>query len=102
VKDGPLEGAITTKIVLDRDGKVRDVSAVLSDNPGLSEFASKSIWAMQFKPYLQDGQAVQALSRITMPFKTVRPDGVDNFASARTYFERGREAGFPAAAARQP
>jgi hypothetical protein len=102
VKDGPLEGAITTKIVLDRAGKVRDVSSILSDNPGLSAFASKSIWAMQFKPYLQDGQAVQVVSRITMPFKTVRPDGVDNFASARTYFERGREAGFPAAVARQP
>jgi hypothetical protein len=102
IKEGPLEGAITAKIFLDRDGKVRDVSSVLSDNPGLSEFVSKSIWAMQFKPYLQNGQPVQVVSRITMSFKTVRPAGVENFASARIYFEHGRAAGFPAAADRQP
>jgi hypothetical protein len=102
VKDGPLEGVITTEIVLDRDGKVRDVSAVLSDNPGLSEFVSKSVFAMKFKPYLQNGEPVQVVSRITMPFKTVRPAGVENFASARTYFEHGRARGFPAAVASQP
>jgi hypothetical protein len=31
-----------------------------------------------------------------LPFKTVRPAGVENFESARTYFERGRQVGFPA------
>jgi len=34
--------------------------------------AGKTIGSMQFKPYLQDGAAVQVVSRITMPFKTVR------------------------------
>jgi len=97
LKDGPLEGAITTKIVVDRTGKVRELGSILSDNPGLSEAAGKTIGSMQFKPYLQDGMAVQVVSRITMPFKTVRPAGVETFDSAHNYFERGRHVSFPAA-----
>jgi hypothetical protein len=102
LKDGPLEGAITTKIVVDRTGKVRELGPILSDNPGLSEPAGKMIASMQFKPYLQDGVAVQVASRITMPFKTVRPAGVETFDSAQNYFERGRHVSFPAASAGQP
>jgi hypothetical protein len=52
---------------------------------------------MRFQPYLQDGVAVQVVSRITMPFKTTRPAGVEAFETALTYFERGRQASFPAA-----
>jgi hypothetical protein len=102
IKDGPLEGAITTKIVVDRTGKVRELGTIVSDNPGLSEAAGKTIRSMQFKPYLQDGVAVQVVSRITMPFKTVRPAGVETFDSAHNYFERGRHVSFPAAANGQP
>jgi hypothetical protein len=97
LKDGPLEGAVTTEIVVDRAGKVRDVGTIVSDNPGISETAGKAIAAMQFKPYLHDGAPVQVVSRITMPFKTVRPEGVETFDSARDYFERGRHFSFPAA-----
>jgi hypothetical protein len=97
-KDGPLDGIITTKVVVDRSGHVRDVGSILSDNPAVSEFASKSIWAMKFTPYSENGEPVQVVSRITMPFKTVRPAGVESFESAKSYFEKGRTAGFPAAA----
>jgi hypothetical protein len=97
VKDGPLEGAITTKIVVDRTGKVRELGSILSDNPALSETAGKAIGSMQFSPYLQNGIAVQVVSRITMPFKTVRPAGLEAFDSALNYFERGRRVSFPAA-----
>jgi hypothetical protein len=97
IKDGPLEGAITTKIVVDRMGKVRELGSILCDNPGLSETAGKIIGSMQFNPYLQDGVAVQVVSRITMPFKTVRPAGAEAFDSARNFFERGRKVSFPAA-----
>jgi hypothetical protein len=99
LQDGPLEGAVTTEIVVDRAGRVREVGSILSDNPGLSEAAGKTIGAMQFNPYLQDGVAVQVVSRITMAFQTVRPVGVETFDSARTYFERGRHISFPAAGA---
>lgn len=97
LQDGPLEGVVTTKIVVDRAGKVREVGSILSDNPGLSETAGKAIAAMQFTPYLQDGTAVQVVSRITMPFKTVRPAGAETFDSAHDYFERGRHVSFPSA-----
>jgi len=97
LKDGPLEGVITTKIVVDRMGKVRELGSILSDNPGLSETAGKTIASLQFNPYLQDGVAVQVVSRITMTFKTVRPAGMETFDSARNYFERGRQVSFLAA-----
>lgn len=102
LKDGPLEGAVSVEIVVDRTGKVRDVGVIVSDNPGLSETAGKSVGALQFKPYLENGVPVQVISCITMPFKTVRPAGVESFESARTYFERGRHASFPAAGNGQP
>jgi hypothetical protein len=102
LKDGPLEGVVTTEIVVDRTGKMREVGTIVSDNPGLSETAGKTIGSMQFKPYLQNGVAVQVVSRITMAFKTVRPEGVETFDSARNYFERGRHASFPAAGTGQP
>jgi Gram-negative bacterial TonB protein C-terminal len=100
--DGPLQGAVTTEIVVDRAGKVREVGTIVSDNPGISEVAGKAIAAMQFKPYLQNGTAVQVVSRITMSFKTARPAGMDIFDSARDYFERGRHVSFPAARGGQP
>jgi hypothetical protein len=97
LKDGLLEGAVTTEIVVDRTGKVREIGSIVSDNPGLSEAAGKAIAAMRFKPYLQDGVPVQVVSRATLSFKTVRPEGAETFESARTYFERGRHVSFPAA-----
>jgi hypothetical protein len=42
---------------------------------------------------------VQAFSRITLPFKTTRPAGVETFDSARNYFEHGRVLTSPAALA---
>jgi hypothetical protein len=99
VKDGPLEGVLTTVVVVDRQGKVREEDAgfVISDNPGMNVTAAKAIEAMQFEPFLENGVAVQVVSRITMPFKTVRPAGVETFDSARAYFENGRHLSFPAA-----
>jgi hypothetical protein len=97
LKDGPLAGAITTEIVVDRTGRVRELGSILSDNPGLSETAGKTIGSMRFSPYLQNGVPVQVVSRITMPFKTVRPGGTETFDSARNYFEHGRQVSFLAA-----
>lgn len=97
VKDGPLAGTLTTEVVVDRSGKVRQIGTIVSNNPSLSDAARQAIAAMQFKPYIENGVPVQVVSRITMGFKTVRPAGVENFESARTYFEKGRQASFPAA-----
>ena len=97
VQDGPLEGLLTTTYVLvDRTGAVRDVGMILSDNPMLNDAANKFITGLRFKPFVVNGEPVQVVSRITMPFKTVRPSGMETFDSARNYFEHGRKITSPA------
>jgi Gram-negative bacterial TonB protein C-terminal len=95
--NGPLEGAMITEITVDRDGAVRSVGTVVSDNPGLNDAARDWISKIKFRPYLVNGEPVQVVSTLTLPFKTTRPAGSESFDSARTYFERGRELGFLAA-----
>ena len=102
LKDGPLEGVFTTTVAVDREGKVREIGVLVSDNPGVNEAARDQILAMKFKPFVKDGIPVQVFSRITLSFKTVRPQGVETFESARTWFERGRQAGFPSAGTGKP
>ena len=96
IQDGPLEGHITTDVVLDREGSVREIGALISDNPGLDEAAKQALEAMRFTPFVANGKRAQVMSQITLTFKTVRPPGAETFESARTYFERGRRVGFPA------
>lgn len=73
LKDGPLEGAFTTMITIDRAGKVREVGHIIGDNSNLAEAARNLILSYKFAPYLQEGVPVQVISRITMSFKTTRP-----------------------------
>jgi hypothetical protein len=98
LQEGPLEGALSAEISVDRTGKVREVGTIVGSNQGVNEVARDAIAAMRFQPYLQEGVAVQVVSRVSMAFKTVRPAGVETFESARAYFERGRHVGFPAIA----
>ena len=102
VKDGPLEGVLTTRVAIDRSGKVRQISPIISDNPGLSETASAQIGAMLFRPFLHDGSPVQVVSRITLAFKATRPPDEKTFESARVWFERARRIGFPSGGAGIP
>jgi len=100
--DGPLDGVSIAKVVVDREGKVRDVGTIVTDNPGVKDAVSAFIRAMRFTPYTVDGVAVQVVSTITMPFHAVRPAGSEHFETAKTYFDRARSAGFPAAGASAP
>jgi len=97
LQDGPLQGNVTTIIVVDREGKVREIESVISENSGVNDTGRQAVVAMRFKPFLLNGVPVQAMSQVTIPFKTTRPTGGETFESARTYFERGRHIGFPAA-----
>jgi len=90
--DGPLEGVVWTEVVIDRFGKVREMLSPIADNAGVKEAARQAFQAMQFRPVLRDGAPVQVTARLSMPFKTVRPAGMENFASAKSYFEQGRKA----------
>ncbi|NUQ29481.1 MAG: hypothetical protein HOQ35_13340 [Acidobacteriaceae bacterium] len=95
--DGPLEGVMTTDLLVDRDGVPQIPDLWVSDNPGLDAAATEYVRGLRFKPVLVNGKPVQAYSRFTLPFKTVRPAGVETFASARTYFAVGRCLSSPAA-----
>jgi hypothetical protein len=57
---------------------------------------------MKFRPYLVDGVPVQVVAMMSMPFKAKGPPGVESFESARWYFERGRDVGFPSAGSGLP
>lgn len=70
VPGGPLSGSATTEVVVDRAVKVRYVGTIACDNPALSETFGKTVAAMQFNPFTEDGTAVQVVSRITTPFKS--------------------------------
>ena len=102
VQDGPLEGNVTTIIVVDREGKVREIKSIMSENSSMNDTGRQAVTAMRFKPFLLAGVPVQAMSQVTTPFKTTRPVGVETFESASTYFERGRHIGFPAAGTGAP
>ncbi|MBZ5504964.1 MAG: energy transducer TonB [Acidobacteriia bacterium] len=75
VQNGPQQGVLTTEVVVDREGKVREIGTIVSDNPALADAARKAISTMRFTPYLVNGKPVQVNSRITMSFKTARPGG---------------------------
>ncbi len=102
LQDGVLAGNVTTNVVVDREGKVRELGSIISENSGINDAGRQRILAMRFKPFLQNGVPVQVMSQITVPFKTVRPAGTEAFDSARTYFERGRKISFLAAGSDKP
>jgi hypothetical protein len=96
LQDGPLEGNVTSQIVVDREGKVRDMGTLISENSTVNEAGRRAVLALRFKPFLVDGVPVQVVSQFTISFKTVRPSGTESFDTARAYFEHGRHIGFPA------
>jgi len=100
--DGPLEGRVRAVVVVDREGKVREFETVVADNPGVIEAGTKAFASMRFRPYLVDGLPVQVVATMSVPFKAAGPAGMESFASARTYFERGRDVGFPSAGSGMP
>ena len=96
LQDGPLEGNVTSQIVVDREGKVRQIGTLVSENSGVNEAGKQAIATMRFKPFAVNGVPVQVMSQLTVPFKTTRPAGTEAFDSAHNYFEHGRHVGFPA------
>jgi hypothetical protein len=102
VKDGPMEGNVTTWIVVDREGKVRDIGTMVAENASMNDAGKAAVANLRFQPFLVNGAPVQVMSQITTPFETTRPAGAEVFESARTYFECGGQVGFPAAGNASP
>lgn len=73
VKDGALQGNVTTVLVVDRQGKVRELCGIVSENGAVNEGGMQVITNMRFTPFLDKyGVRVQAMSQFTLPFKTSR------------------------------
>ena len=68
----------------------------------MNDAAKEFISGLRFKPFVVKGEPVQVISRFTMPFKTVRPAGIEAFDSARNYFENGRKVTSPAFSGAKP
>ena len=98
LRDGVLEGNVTSWILVDREGRVRETDGIVSENSGINEAGRLAIINLHFKPFLVNGNQVQVYSQITLPFKTTRPAGMETFDTARNYFDRGRKSSYPAAA----
>ena len=98
----PTEGAMLFDVTIDRTGKVAEIGAYLSDNPGLREAAEARLHAMRFAPVLRDGVPVQVVTTITFGFKTTRPPGVEVFPLSKDIFDNGRKLSFPAAGGKSP
>jgi hypothetical protein len=102
LQDGVLQGNVTTNIVVDREGMVREVGSVISENNAINSAGREAAMSLRFRPFVVNGIPEQVVSQVTLPFKTTRPAGTETFASARTYFEDGRRASFPAWGASKP
>lgn len=96
IQDGPLEGKVTTNVVVDCEGQVREIDSIVSDNPALNDAAKQAFLGLRFKRFSENGAPVQVKSQFTIPFKATRPAGAEIFDSARNYFEHGRHVAFPA------
>jgi len=102
VETRPFEGGIAVEVVVDRNGHVREVPAVASENRALTETARNAAAAMQFKPFVIDGVPAEAFVRLTLSYKVSLPTGSEKFESAGTYFDRGRKASTLSAAGKSP
>ncbi len=102
VQNGPFEGVVWTDVVLDASGKIREMHTPISDNPALISAADQYFRSLQFRPFLINGNPVQASGRVSIRFKTSRPVGAENFSSARDYFDKGRKASYLAAGSTSP
>ena len=102
IQNGPFSGNVTTWIVIDREGRVREIDGPVSENAAVDDVGNEAVGKMRFRPFQVDGIPVQVMSQFTLPFRTTRPAGSENFESAETYFERGRKVGFLAATQKSP
>ena len=97
---GLLQGAVTTEVVVDRNGKLREHGSISSDNPAMNDAARRWFEAVQFRPFVVDGRPAQVEGRLTLAYHARRPAGMDDLGTAHDLFERGRAAGFGCAAGR--
>jgi hypothetical protein len=97
VKIRPTSGGLTTYIVTDRTGKVRECEFLISNNMSIAQSTVELVKQWHFKPLLIDGVPVQVETTMTFAFETTIEGEQAKFEAASYYFKRGRELTFPRA-----
>ena len=95
VKRKPSSGSLTTYIVTDRDGTVRDCRYIISNNAELADSAVALIKQWHFKPYIVDGVPMQVETTMTFPYETKVEGDQAAFELPSVYFKRGRDLTYP-------
>jgi protein TonB len=62
-----VEGAVVLQALIGKEGNIQDLR-VISGPAILSAAAREAVTQWHFKPYYQDGQAVETEARITVNF----------------------------------
>jgi TonB family protein len=70
-----LQGTVLLKIIVDRDGKPRDLKVVRSLGLGLDEKAIEAVSNWQFQPGAKDGQPVPVQAQIEVNFRLLDAKG---------------------------
>jgi hypothetical protein len=83
IPTGARTGAMSMRIVVDREGNVRSVDNFFSDNPGLQQAAQEQLMKWRFRPYKDHGAPVQVISTLTFPFTLNQPESNAKATPAR-------------------
>jgi TonB family protein len=65
----PARGIMAVNLRIDRDGNVQEVGSIVTTNVALQDSALEQIRSWKFKPYLQDGNAVQVNTYLAIPYE---------------------------------
>jgi protein TonB len=68
-KRAKIEGSVTLKIVVDRNGVPRDIEVVKPLDAGLDQNAITAVSQWRFEPGTKDGQAVDVIANIEVNFR---------------------------------
>ncbi|MFZ0639276.1 MAG: energy transducer TonB [Candidatus Acidiferrales bacterium] len=70
IGDGKPVGTLSIYVCVDRQGTVREIYALNSDNPYMTDAASKQVMGWKFKPVSNNGEPVQIESILTFAYQT--------------------------------
>jgi Gram-negative bacterial TonB protein C-terminal len=70
IQDGKPVGTLSIYVCVDQRGTVREIYALNSDNPYMTDAARKQVMSWRFKPVSDNGEPVQIESILTFAYRT--------------------------------
>lgn len=95
VKSRPTSGILTTYIVTDRSGQVRDCKFIISNNMTLADGTCDLVKKWRFKPFLVDGVPAEVETTMTFAYDAELTGSQAKFEAASFYFKHGRDLTYP-------